>query len=562
MLLVLINWCWILFCSFVIGIAIIRTVNKKFLKEREPELAIVIGLMVLTVYAQLTTLVIKISLAASLLLLLSIFILTFLLLRDLKEYLHLCFRVRNIRLFIIILLAGLIILFYTSQSAIFYDTDLYHAQAIRWMEEFKIVKGLGNLHNRFAYNSAFLPLQALFSWKFLGIQSLHTLNGFFCIVMSTYAICSLNIWKREKLRISDFLKLGIVIYIFSSLEFLASPVTDTFPMLTVLYVLAKWCEYQEHNQNNYIRYLILCFLAVWAVTIKLSVVGLLLLALYPAYRLCKQKRWRTILISLAIGMSLVLPYVLRNFYISGYLVYPYPFPDLFQVDWKMPLSLVRYDKNEIMVWGRGLNDVSLYDWPLMKWFPVWFGRLNFYDQVMFRINVVLAAVSTGYILIMTLGKKWKMECFLLLVSIINFLIWFFTAPLPRYGMVYFLLLPCILAGMITIKIKQRSYQIVIAALMILFCSYQTLNSLKYFDSYKLFLPIDYQMRQQKEVNWYGTMVYLPEEGDQIGYHYFPSTPYLEKLILIEPRGASLQDGFRMKEEYLGKNITTAGAVVD
>lgn len=42
-----------------------------------------------------------------------------------------------------------------------YDTSLYHAQAIQWIEKYGVVCGLGNLHNRLAYNSAFMCIQAL-----------------------------------------------------------------------------------------------------------------------------------------------------------------------------------------------------------------------------------------------------------------------------------------------------------------------------------------------------------------------------------------------------------------
>ncbi|MHB1482728.1 MAG: LIC_10190 family membrane protein, partial [Bellilinea sp.] len=53
------------------------------------------------------------------------------------------------------------------------DTGIYHAQAIRWIETFPAVPGLGNLHTRFAYNSSWLVLNALFSLSFLGVQSFH-----------------------------------------------------------------------------------------------------------------------------------------------------------------------------------------------------------------------------------------------------------------------------------------------------------------------------------------------------------------------------------------------------
>lgn len=64
------------------------------------------------------------------------------------------------------------------------DTGIYHAQAIRWYEEYGLVKGLGNLQQHFAYNSAYLAYAAAFSMKWLVGQSLHGTNGFcrhFCV---------------------------------------------------------------------------------------------------------------------------------------------------------------------------------------------------------------------------------------------------------------------------------------------------------------------------------------------------------------------------------------------
>ena len=66
-----------------------------------------------------------------------------------------------------------------------YDTALYHNQAIQWIEESGVVKGLGNLHNRLAYNSSFFALQALFNWASVCGQSLHGMNSFIAIVFSS-----------------------------------------------------------------------------------------------------------------------------------------------------------------------------------------------------------------------------------------------------------------------------------------------------------------------------------------------------------------------------------------
>lgn len=70
-----------------------------------------------------------------------------------------------------------------SQKPEAYDTALYHAQAIHLIEEYGCTKGLGNLHNRFAYNSSFLCLQALYSWASIVGQSLHGMNAYIAVIL-------------------------------------------------------------------------------------------------------------------------------------------------------------------------------------------------------------------------------------------------------------------------------------------------------------------------------------------------------------------------------------------
>lgn len=45
-----------------------------------------------------------------------------------------------------------------------YDTDLYHGQVVRWLKEYGIVPGVGNLHNRLAQTSGWLALAAFMDW--------------------------------------------------------------------------------------------------------------------------------------------------------------------------------------------------------------------------------------------------------------------------------------------------------------------------------------------------------------------------------------------------------------
>ena len=164
-------------------------------------------------------------------------------------------------------------LVWTTREPWHYDTGLYHAQAIRWIEEYGVVPGLGNLQMRFAYNSAFMSLQALFSLGWLVGQSLHSLNGFFCFAALTWALTTIRVRSTEERKAwqtSDWLKTAMVIYIVIARNSISSCGTDILSMLLLLYVGAKWCEAAEREEKSLNPWCFCCLLSVYALTVKLS----------------------------------------------------------------------------------------------------------------------------------------------------------------------------------------------------------------------------------------------------------------------------------------------------
>ena len=107
--------------------------------------------------------------------------------------------------------------------------------------EFGAVKGSGNLYHRLAYNSAFMSFQALFSWAFLINQSMHVGNAYLCLVVGCYALTTISFYKGTGMRGSDTFKIMILLYLCteSVVSILASPNTDTFVLVLILYILSK-----------------------------------------------------------------------------------------------------------------------------------------------------------------------------------------------------------------------------------------------------------------------------------------------------------------------------------
>lgn len=88
----------------------------------------------------------------------------------------------------------------------------------------------------------------------------------------------------------------------------------------------------------------------------------------------------------------------------------------------------------------------------------------------------------------------------------------------------------------------------------------------------------YAMEQLKEINVFKSAdypeyncevhtldeerIYVQIEGDQSGYHSFPTTPYVQRLEVIELRDNSLESGFRIKAEYQSAFVSPYGYVAE
>ncbi len=560
MLLVILSWFWIGLTAFLCGFGILQLLhNKDSNTFVSLDYYVFFGLSFLTVYSQTFSLFYKVGKFATILLGIFCIIVIFIYHRRLFEYFKELGRRIGWKRVLLCAIIILIMVYFTCGQVFQYDTDLYHAQFIRWIEEYGVVKGLGNLHNRFAYNSAFFPLQALYSFSFLLNRSLHTLNGFVAAILLCYSIGTLRWWRGNKLAVSDMFKLALSVYLFlpDTLLSISSPGSDILTLAMVLYIASRWAMLIEENCTEAFEYGLLCLLAVWAVTLKLSAGLLVLLAVYPAVLLIKQKRYKQMIALIISGIVIVVPFLTRNIFISGYLLYPYSSIDLFSVDWKMLSSVASNDSIEIMAWGRGIKNFASYESPISVWMPIWYDKLSLIYQVLVWLNAFCILITLGSFPKLVKRKKWGMVT-LMAVCLLSLLMWWLTSPLVRYGVVYMMLLPAIWLGMIFKKRTGKGF----SAILFIFCICSIWKVSSYIEVPHWKWPMDYNWRENTIVNWQDIYINIPIGSDCIGYHFFPSSPNEERLELIELRTNRLEDGFKVKEIYQGKNVLTNGSIIE
>lgn len=449
--------------------------------------------------------------------------------------------------------------FFASRGEFHTDTNIYHAAAIRIYEEYGLVKGIGNLQLHYAYNSSYLAFAAIFSLKWLLGYSLHTTTGFLQTFMCLYAFHGLKTFRQHKTHITDMMRIGILFYAAINITRSMSPATDYAAMYFALYIITAWCENLYEGRSSVTIYSLLSVAAVFAATLKFSTCLLILLAAYPAFYLIRERRRPDILRWIFCGCIIVCPFLIRNYFISGWLLYPFDGIDLFRPVWKIPKEYLLHDANQIKVWGRCLFDINKIDLPIAEWLPIWWEHHVGYEK-MFLGAVALGLLLQIVILLNKLIKRQKLQpsLMILLAAIwANIAIWLFLSPFIRYGLAFLIAVIMIALGTYLDGEKEKLYGIVTGSLafciLVLVSHYgdQYIIDIGVFAKHSLADPYyirqkDYETGRMDSLEINGNPVYFATEGEINSYHVFPGTCYegmLERSTLI---GDTIKDGFCAK----------------
>ena len=551
MLSVFLSFLYIGITTFLLGFGV-RVFTKKYLNYEIKEITSLLyaGLGVATVYSGIYSLFAGVSLMANVLLVITCGLIAVIFRDQLGEFWSKQkISITKGKLFFVLVLM-LLFSYGASRGYLHFDSGLYHAQAIRWIEEYGVVPGLANLHCRLAYNSAAFTLTALYSMEFLVGQSLHTVAGFMAMVLCGKALSVVQVFSRKKVRISDFVKVALLFYISIVYTEMMSPASDYFAMLFLFYIVLTWIELEEKQEKNITTYSMLCVLLAVTVTVKLSAAIMLLMVLKPAVVLIKEKKYGQIAIYISLGLLAVFPYLARNVILSGWLVYPFPSIDLFSFDWKIPAGEAAYDGEEIKVYAKGMTDVLLKDTPMTQWLPNWFRALKGLEKIWVlssAASVILGVIAMVWGIVKKDSEKYGLY-FLEMVLIAGYLFWQIGTPLVRYGYIYILAFPFFTIGLWFVAIlgkREKSY-LLFAAVLVFFFVYKGSNLVESIvdsahQNYYVWQR-DYETREYSSYEIEGIEFYVPLNSGQIGYDKFPGVPY--ERYDVELRGKELKEGFR------------------
>ncbi|WP_156032889.1 hypothetical protein [Prevotella sp. 10(H)] len=457
-------------------------------------------------------------------------------------------------------------------SSNLFDGPYYHYQHIKWNEEYRITPGLANLEDRLGFNSNYLLISALFSFRFLFGEAVYTLQSLFFILILWWAFIQLfrNVEKIKSLILLIFL----FIIILTCRSMLCDTSTDIIPILFVFYFVVKTSQNPDWWKN---KFLLACLLPVTLVTFKLSAAVFSMIAIAILIVLLRQKNYKKLSFLMTAAVLIVGLWCVRNVIISGYLVYPVYSIDLFSFDWKLPRTTIFFQQTHIHNWA-----IQIYKGEYIhRIFDVWLNGnklILLTNTVSFTLMVFGIFLSPLYLLY-TKIRKIKINpslVFLFVVLICCTVFGLISAPDLRFMNGYIFsssfLMTILMVPQKVIDYPKLNYLIIF---LLIICSGFLLirdiqkahiRGFEYTDRSILSLGMHPWQPQYKgvydEYIMNGHIIYITNDRHHRIYNKMPAAakgglpfaPFqgnkIQSIKTVELRGKHLEDGFRTKKEYI------------
>jgi hypothetical protein len=453
-----------------------------------------------------------------------------------------------------------------TQKIVHYDVGYYYLQTIAWTKAFPIVPGLGNLLLNLGFNqSAFLAPAFLDSlgphlWSYSLLAGVLPWLG---LTLSVFAlvqgVCALFVMRRRLEPIEKAYVISLPAWIYT---LLINNISGNSPDIALaclqIHLFLCFASFLAARGSPAVRLqlselIILCALSVcvklnsvfFSAAIGLLSIGIALTRI-GAPRLLRGKQ--AIYATLA-ALVLCLPWAARGIIVSGYPLFPSAALSV-PVAWRVPEADVTNFYDITVDWGRQPYPDLTKVRNGFAWVPEFLQR-NWEMKDQFAWPLSLGGLWT----LLFLALAWKSSNFrqslrrLLLITLplaFALLMWFFTAPNPRYlGSITWLLpLAASLALVSDISILARAF------VTVAFCvNYLALGTLRYNTEWSWKKPSPQfpkipKVDLREGDNPFGVHLYYPRKGDQTFDAPLPSAKTLHPTLKFLDETRGLAGGFR------------------
>ena len=398
------------------------------------------GLILLTIFSQVIVLFYPIDLYVQLSLAFIISLIALLRSQACKELLKRVvseFRSWSALSVLLFFTSWVIVLLFNAGPLAMDDTESYHIQSIKWIQEYGSVPGIANLHERYGFNSSWFIDAALFSFSNKSTGGFTVLNGVLSVWLCYWCISKINRFQKENNYPNAFAVM--VVFLTSMIVWpliRGNAATTNYDFVTTCCVIILFTEiFFSKDFAAQIEWLIW---PVYLVTVRIVNFPVLLLSLIALVAFIHQKKFKSLFLPIACCLLLIIPFIIRNVIISGYPFFPSTSFNLADVDWKADPQIAESWVEFI----RYFNRVSTEYLDLEQTKALGSNWVSSWYKYLFPYNKVLVVASLAGILSFLPSRvHWKNKNQLVLTatSILWLISWFFIAPDPRfaYGVLVF-----------------------------------------------------------------------------------------------------------------------------
>jgi hypothetical protein len=341
-----------------------------------------------------------------------------------------------------------------------FDSALYHFQTIRWLNEFPIIPGLGNLHGRLAFNQSYFNLLALLNIEPIATKG-YVAGNLFIFLLAQYSILT-NYQQLETsaqtLAFALLIGLGLCLEGVLAPGGLSSPSPDwavSILQIQMFFYLSTVLMIWKTNRTiHFENVLMVVVLAYFVFTIKISALifsAVSAAVLIPIIYHATTTQHKTLTKVLAVLFILLALHFARGYLLSGAPLFPSTIGAAWTLPWTMLEESIRGEALWIYSWARqpgGTPDIVLNSWD---WFRPWLATQPKVAATLFILFLLAAALDLSLLLWSKPRSRIGLLYLLLLPLFFSLFFWFFTAPDFRFLNT----IPVLLVGMMFFLASQR-----------------------------------------------------------------------------------------------------------
>ena len=314
------------------------------------------------------------------------------------------------------------------------DAGLYHLPYISNLNENKIIIGLNNLHSRFGFTSFLQYISSIFNNSFFSTKAIFFPN---LIIYASSLIYFLRLSIDSKISneirvLALFFGISIAVDMNRFSEFGND---ENAHMLFYIFITNFIIHFHKNNfeRSNYIKIILLLSLFLFMTKVTYSI--LIILVIYIIFNSLKTfKFFEKLNVFL---FSIFCLWILKNFLISGCLIYPIENTCFDNLLWSNNFSIDESLSAE--AWAKGYPD-SKVNYKFVdyisnfEWFSTWLN--NHFIFIIKKISVILSILILIAIYINLNGRSLNSNIgfkIVLTFNLIFCLIWFLKFPVYRFG---------------------------------------------------------------------------------------------------------------------------------